>query len=125
MPRGRQQVGSGGAIGTNVETVIAILGNISAPQGDAIDLEGSVSILAGTGTTAVVLRIRRGVDTTGAVVGGPYTHTLAAAANGVVTINAVDNLTADIAGGSYVLTAQQTGGTGNGTVNGAFLGALW
>jgi hypothetical protein len=124
MPRGR---GTGTAINLNTtnETVVVTLPNVSTQAGNNVDLEGLIDITPGTGATGVVLRIRRGIDGTGPVVGSNVQPAVVAGTRAVETINASDQLPTDVAGQSYVLTAQQQAATGNGTVNSAYLGALY
>lgn len=124
MPRNRTQA-TGVAVATNVETVIATLPNVSLQGGQSIDLDGTVDITGGAGTTSVTLRIRRGVDATGALVGQPVQCNIAAGARDTRSIQATDSPPGDLAGASYVLTAQQTGGTANGTANSAYLSAIY
>lgn len=85
--------------------------------GSPVDLVGRVNITAGAGTTAVVVRLRRGTTVAGTLLGTAETDTLAATNSESIPINATDTQTAEIAQQSYVLTVQQTGGTGAGTVN--------
>lgn len=124
MPRNRST--SGGANPNNaVETVIASLPNVSTQAGNPVDLDGTADLTGGTSTTAVVLRIRRGVDATGALVGSAVTCNIAAGVRDTRSIQATDTPPGDLAGATYVLTAQQTGGTGAGTLNSAYLGAIY
>lgn len=74
-------------------------------------------ILAGTGTTALVFRLRRGTTAAGALVNAAaWTHTLAAGNSAVVTGCYPDSPGA-IAGQQYSLTVSQTGATAAGTFN--------
>jgi hypothetical protein len=108
---------------TTAETVIATLPGLSTHgPDDKIVLEGLASILAGTATTSVQLRIRRGTTAAGAQVGGTATLVLAAAATGTAGIQ-VDDTPGEVAGQQYVLTAQQVAATGNGSASGASLQA--
>lgn len=80
-------------------------------------VSGSLNVLAGTGTTAVVIRVRQGANTTtGTVVGVAETATLAAAASASIPFDFVD-ATNQFLSSQYTLTIQQTGGTAAGTVN--------
>lgn len=85
------------------------------------DISGVVNYTAGAGTTAVVLRCRRN-SVTGPQVGTSQTVTLAAAASANIAFDFIDVLTPVIAAATgdisnYVITIQQTGGTGAGTAN--------
>lgn len=75
---------------------------------------GSMNVTAGAGTTAVVIRCRQNT-VVGAQVGLSKTVTLAAAATAEIPFNFVD-LAAAVSQ-TYVISVQQTGGTGAGTVN--------
>lgn len=104
---------------TTTETVALVTPPVSTTfAGDQIDIEGKVNMLAGTGTTACVLRIRRGNGITGTVVGVAETDTLAAGSSESFPLQAVDT-PGDVAGQVYSLTIQQTAATGNGTVQSA------
>lgn len=104
-------------ITTTTETVVATLSGINTPQGGSrIVLYGAVDLTTGLGTTAVVLRIRRGTAITDPVVGVADTDTIIGAAGSTdpYIIEETDQL-GDVNNASYVLTVQQTGATGNGT----------
>lgn len=103
---------------TVVYTTPALAIGPVGPPTNPIDISGTIYLTAGTGTTAVVIRCRQG-GLTGPQVGPSYTHTLAAAASAAISFGFTD-LTAfleQVNGGSYVITVQQTGGTGAGTAN--------
>lgn len=101
---------------TNAETAILTTGPISTPgAGSVVNIWAALAMVAGAGTTAVVLRIRRGTGVAGAIVGEAATATLAATALGALSMAVADPL-GDAAGQVYTLTVQQTGGTGNGNV---------
>lgn len=102
---------------TTAETIVLT----SQPLNLALDFEQVLilfmaDILAGTNTTAITLRIRRGASLTGALVsttlGGAATAGTSAMWSGCY----VDSPGA-IAGQQYSLTAQQTAASANGTVN--------
>jgi hypothetical protein len=82
---------------------------------------GVLNILAGTSTTAIVVRVRQGSGVAGALVGVATTHTLAAAASASIPFSALD-LAAN-ASGLYTVTVAQTAGTVAGTVNQAVITA--
>lgn len=104
---------------TTTETVALVTPPVSTTYGsDAIEIEGKLNVTAGTGTTACVLRIRRGNGITGTIVGVAETDTLAAGSSESFPLEGVDT-PGDVAGQVYSLTVQQTAATGNGTVNSA------
>lgn len=80
-------------------------------------IDGSLNITAGAGTTAVVVRCRRGNGITGTVVGVAETDTLAATNSGNIPFDFTDNAAPGNSFAGYSITVQQTGGTGAGTVN--------
>lgn len=86
------------------------------PQGNVVNnkISGVMNYTAGTGTTAVVLRCRRGA-LAGAQVGTSQTVTLAAGASDNIPYEFQDAGAAPNVG--YVITIQQTGGTAAGTCN--------
>lgn len=124
MPRGRNS-STGMALNTTVETVLATIPNISAQAGGAVDLEAILDITPGTAATGVVLRIRRGIDGTGALVGSNVQPAVVAGTRIVLPLNVSDLLPNDVAGQSYVFTAQQQSATGNGTANYAYAAAIY
>jgi hypothetical protein len=88
---------------------------VVAPQ--PVKVSGVLNITAGTGTTAVVIRVRQGVGTGGAVVGAAQTVTLAAGNSASVPFSIEDTTGALEAGTAYTVTVSQTGATAAGTVN--------
>ena len=117
--------GAGGALSAAAETVCATMAGVSTDNaGATIVLDGTVDLTTGTGTTAITLRIRRGVDATGVLVGVAEVPPIAASTRGTFAIQAVDQ-PGEVAGQSYVLTAQQTGGTGAGVINSAVLSGVY
>lgn len=102
-----------------LETVVAQLPSVSNyGAGNRVHLRGWANVIPGTSTTALVWRVRRGVDATGVVVGNASNDSsgFTVGASADWTIEAEEN-PAEIAGQSYVLTCAQTGGAANGTVN--------
>lgn len=103
----------------NTETVIAQVQNVSNyAAGNRVHLRGWANVTPGATTTALTFRLRRGVDATGLLIGQPSVE------GAGITVGQADDWSvegqetpAEIAGASYVLTVQQTGGTGAGTVN--------
>lgn len=109
--------------GASAETVVYTTPLIqvgpTGPLVNPIDISGTLYLTAGTGTTAVVIRCRQG-SLSGPQVGPSETHTLAAGASAAISFGFTDLTTfleAAPAGGAYVITVQQTGGTGAGTAN--------
>lgn len=101
---------------TTAETVIATLAGVTTKYGsESVRLRGWAQITAGTATTAITLRIRRS-SVTGTLVGeaNPIQGGVAAASTSGLDIATTDT-PGDVAGQTYVLTAQQTAATGNGT----------
>lgn len=108
---------------TTAETVIATLTGVSTNQpGQQVGLRGLANITLGVGTTAVVMRIRRD-SLAGAVVGEVQTEQIFSAAGSTEDheVYREDAGAGEFSGRTYVLTASQTGATGNGTVNNASL----
>lgn len=102
---------------TTTETVILTINIPSENQplgSDGIYLSGTVGGTAGAGTTAVGIRIRQGT-VTGAVVGNVYTEPVTASALFTIGFDVLDPTTSYPAGNTYVVTATQTGATGNGS----------
>lgn len=124
MPRARSSavVASPAAA---AETVVCTLPGVSVRANDPIDLDASLDLTIGTTGNAVTIRVRRGVDTTGAVVAtfGPFTAVAANRNN--YSLNASDALPGDAAGQQYVVTVQVTAATAPSTVNAASIDAIW
>lgn len=101
---------------TVAETVIATIGNVSNQSADGvIRFVGYASIIGGTNTTFATLRIRRGTGITGTIVGEADPATLTGAAQGAFPILAED-APGEVGGVPYVLTAQLTAASANGSV---------
>lgn len=126
------------AITLATETAVATSDTVqySAPQGEGLVIRGVMNVTAGTGTTAVTVRCRKGANTTsGALVGVANPDTLAAGNSESISFEFLDTAPvvtpsgtasgADVAGTNvYTITLQQTGGTGNGTVNYGSVGVV-
>jgi hypothetical protein len=115
-----QNIANGLAV-PSAESVIATspVNNVDPVRTVKVVIRATLNMLAGTGTTAIVLRIRQGSTVAGTVL-GTATVTLAAGANGGSPISVEDTpawLSAPANGGQYSLTVAQTGGSANGTVN--------
>lgn len=108
---------------TTAETACATVSGISTDgSGQRIEIRAVLGIQAGTGATAHVLRIRRGTDTTGAVVGETVSSLATAGQAGSASIE-VQDTPGDVAGQSYTVTCQAVGASANGTVQNASLEA--
>lgn len=105
---------------TTTETIIATSSVIHTgdQHGSAI-ISGYLNITAGTGTTAVQIRIRQGATLAGPLVGVADTHTLAAGASASIPYGNEDTsgYVQTVYGGQYCVTVQQVGATANGSVN--------
>jgi hypothetical protein len=129
----RQQLLSGiPAPATNAETVIAttpalttgappVVGGVPVPA--PVRLSGIFNVTPGTATTAITIRCRQGTTTGGPQVGNSLV-TQPVTVGDPLTIpfsfeDASGYLQQEFAGGGvfYVITAQQTSATGNGTSN--------
>jgi hypothetical protein len=111
------QTSIGLPVTTTTETVI---GTITIPPenqplgSDGIAIDGAMTGTAGAGTTAVTIRVRQGT-VTGTVVGAQVSSPVTASAGFVMPFSCLDATTSYPAGNTYVVTAQQTGATGNGS----------
>lgn len=102
---------------TTAETVIATVAGVSTYKpGEVLNIAASASITTGAATTALTFRVRRD-SVTGTVVNEADPITIAAAAGSTEdhTVQCQDQLAGEIANGTYVLTVEQTGATGNGS----------
>lgn len=110
---------------TNAETVALILaGGVSVPAGSVVILEAFAALTTGAGTTAVTARLRRGATTGGTLVGQAASVQVGAALPTSLGLQ-VGDTPGEVAGQSYCLTLQQTGGTGNGSALFASIQATW
>lgn len=100
---------------TTTETVIATTAGLSTPgPGMTVRLLGTSHLTLGAGATGITMRIRRGVDTTGVVVG--TADTLAEAASTTVQADVGgEDTPGEVAGQQYVMTAQQVAAAANGS----------
>lgn len=112
-----QAIAAAQTVTTTTELDVGTASTLTNAAGEPVVICGTVNILAGTATTAVTVRVRRGEGITGTVVGIAALHTLAAAATASIPFEAVDTA---VPGDNqvYSVTVQQTAATGNGTVNG-------
>lgn len=110
---------------TTAETVIATLSGVStSTPGRTVRLKGQAKITVGTNATALNLRIRRD-SLTGTEVEESNIVQLesAAASTEDHDIAAEDPVAGELFNATYVLTAQQTAASANGTVVYAYLEA--
>lgn len=105
---------------TTAETIAATSSAVAESEAGAaaqgVKVSGVLNVTAGTGTTAVTVRVRAGTTLSGALIGNAVVHTLAAAALANIPFEAIDP-TLIQAGAQYVVTVQQTAATANGSVN--------
>lgn len=103
----------------NAETVICAVANAEAPSDTPlVVVYGWAALTVGANGTAVRLRVRRGADTTGTVVGdsGALTGGVAAANLVAQDVQGSDTPGA-VAQAPYVLTLQVTAGSAQSTVS--------
>jgi hypothetical protein len=100
---------------SSAETVVYTTPPINEPIDNAqVMLFWSYTLLAGTGTTAVTFKLRRGLLVTSPLIHvNNFSNPLAAAANGIFAGCYADN-PGIVAGVQYSLTIVQTGATANG-----------
>lgn len=110
---------------TTTEAVVATLAGVSTSgPGRSVRLKGMAKLTTGAGTTAVNLRIRRDSLAGTEVVESNIVQVESAAGNTEDhSIDGDDLLSGEIYNATYVLTAQLTGATGNGTSLYAYLRA--
>jgi hypothetical protein len=115
------EAASASPIVTTGETVIATLTGVST---DALNpqviLEGAATILTGTAATKLTLRVRVGA-LGGTVVGKPAEQFVGEAKPYTTSIQVVYAPEAELSGATFVLTAQQTAATTNGSAESASL----
>lgn len=110
---------------TTAETVVATLAGITTSLvGQRVKLRGWVQLTLGAATTTVTMRVRR-TSVTGTLVGEANAVAIPSAAGTTGEFEVcVEDSPGDLAGGTYVLTAEQTGATGDGTALQASLEAI-
>lgn len=98
------------------ETIVATTQGVS-PSGKGVPVYINIesNVTSGAGTTAVVVRCRRGTQLTSPLVGNAITRGFAAATSDDLSASWNDN-PGEVVSQQYVITMQQTGGTGNGSV---------
>ncbi len=110
---------------TTAETVLATVSGVASQRiGQKVRLHGHANITLGTGTTALVFRIRED-SLTGTLVDELETDQIATAAGSTEDHEIVmEHAPAgELSNKSYVLTVSQTGASANGTCNHANLKA--
>lgn len=122
MAKASTHVSGAQTVTTTSETVVASCPALplDAVPSTPIRISGVVNITAGTGTTAVVVKIRQGNTVGGTQVGVSLTHTLAAGASGQIAFDLLDS---SFISTGYCVTVTQTGASGNGTINDAAITA--
>lgn len=97
----------------NTETVIATSASLSVnnPGGQGLNVNGFVEITPGASATAFTIRVRRG-SISGAVIGTTTNGATTAYAESIPYSFNDSTLSGNVV---YVLTAQQTAATGNGS----------
>jgi hypothetical protein len=120
------QVSADVPITATTETVVATLSGVSTPRRTDVKIEGTVQITPGTNTTGLTLRIRRGTDATGVLIGEANLEIVAGAvASAEDHYLKVRDSGVDLFNGTYVLTVQQTAATANGTALQSSMTASW
>lgn len=117
------KIASAQTVVTTTELVIGTVTVLTGVGSAGVWFSGDVQITPGAGTTALTFRLRQ-TNLTGAIVDNTAAVPVTASVATQVPFNLYDLTNApEQAGGQlYVLTVQQTGATGNGTVNGGHLG---
>lgn len=125
LPRSIDRTDLGSAtvtVNTTTETVALVGPSLQTPKDTSFIITlASITFVEGTAATGVTLRIRQGSTISGAQVGQSYTQTTPSA---IVTLALTMMVSQQVQATDYVqncLTVQQTGASGNGTVNGATL----
>ena len=128
LPRSIDRADLGGStvtLTTTAETVVLVGPMLQTPKDTSIVvLIASLSVLMGTASTGLTLRVRQGATATGAQIGSSFAQgntTAGAGATAGIMVSAAANFT-DYQ--QWCVTAQQVAATGNGTVNAATLLAI-
>lgn len=116
-----QTTGLGNTPASAAETAIFTT-PVLPPVGQAsvqnpVTIQAVVNALAGTGTTALVMRCRQGSGVAGTQVGPAVTQTVAAGATANVPFQWPDTSGYLEGGGQYTITLSATGASGAGTSN--------
>lgn|SRR5574340_231038 len=114
----------GTGLPTTSEAVLLTATQIVAPvDADTFLIFGYVNISTGAGTTAVVIRVRRGLAITDPLVSVAFTQLTPTVGQWSIVFGVSDQ-PGIVATANYVVTGQQTAATGNGTMNGGFIMVL-
>jgi hypothetical protein len=127
-PNTVQKIAEATAVKANkaVESIVATLPGISTDVGSApVILEGSAAFLLGATGTEVVVRVRRGTTTAGAVVAKAVFNALTAAKSYGLSIQCQDQQEGEVASQAYVLTVENVGATTEGEATQASLTATF
>lgn len=118
------QIAAAQTITTTTELVVAVVTVLSGSGDVGIWFSGDVKLTTGAGTTAVTIRLRQGNGISGTIIDSTAALPIGAAVTTQAPFNLFDTSqwSSQAGGGVYSLTVQQTGATGNGTVNGGHLG---
>lgn len=108
--------------GTTVGPSVLVNMGSAGAGAQGILIYGYVMITPGTGTTTVTIRVRVGGSLTGTQLSGPAIA-VTAGVQTIIPFWAVDPtpLTTPNYATTYMITAQQTGATGNGTIGGTLI----
>ena len=117
----KQGVQVSGTSAPSAETVAMVTTLVieNNPAGQGVHISGTLNVLAGTTTTAIVVKCRQGNGVNGAQVGGTITHTQAAGVAASISFDFLDTSAFALVNqtAQWSITVAQTGGTANGTIN--------
>jgi hypothetical protein len=106
---------------TTAETAAVVSDPLTgSTDGAKYTISGVINITAGTATTAVVIRVRRGNGVAGTLVGETEPHTLAAGAQANIPYGVTD-FPGAVGSQQYTASVVQTAATGNGAINNAYI----
>lgn len=104
---------TGGAVFQTVETVLATTPQISVPKDSVLaHVQATINLTAGTGTTLISLKLRRGTTTAGLQLNGNDNFTVVAGQTYQICIMSPDSILF-AAQAQYCVTGVGTGSTGN------------
>lgn len=103
---------------TTTETIAVTVSGVTLPRpGMRVKIRGWCQITTGASTTALTPRVRRGTAITDPVVGDAVAEEIEAAAGSEEALDVmVIDTPGELAGGSYILTVQQTAASANGSI---------
>lgn len=119
------QVFSGDSVNNSTATTVTTTSETPAAAGNFVNppfgnakamVSGVAALTAGTGTTAVTVRIRRNPNAENVIVATSGAVTLAAGNVGLLSLEAADVIP-DGRPCQYQITVQQTGASGNGSIS--------